>query len=116
MYLLLQRVWDECDLVLTPVTLGPAPSLAQFCRADNRQQTAVQDFCTQPANLAGVPALSLPARLTRSDPALPLAVQLMAPRGEDEELLRAGAWLENQLAFPRLAVDWDRLEHEAGPD
>ena len=60
------KVWQEVDLLLTPVTLSPPPLYSEFSQSDNRAQTATQDFCTQPANLAGVPALSLPVSLTSS--------------------------------------------------
>ena len=100
------KAWEEVDILLTPVTLTPPPLHSEFSRADNRSQAATQDFCTQPANLAGVPALTLPVSLTASS-SLPLSVQLMAPWRADEQLLRLAGWLEGRLNFPRLVINHD---------
>jgi aspartyl-tRNA(Asn)/glutamyl-tRNA(Gln) amidotransferase subunit A len=53
------------------------------------------------ANLAGVPALSVPCGFTRSG--LPIGLQLLAPWGEDARLLDAAALLEE--ATERRYVD-----------
>lgn len=45
---------EQCvDLILAPTTLSEAPLYQDFIRSNNRDQCAVQDFCTQPANMAG---------------------------------------------------------------
>lgn len=41
------------DVILTPTTLTDAPLYSDFVQNNNRDQCAVQDFCTQPANMAG---------------------------------------------------------------
>ena len=99
------KAWEEVDILLTPVPLTPPPLYSEFCSLDNRSQTATQDFCTQPVNLAGVPALTLPVSLSSSS--LPLSVQLVAPWREDEQLLRLAGWLEEKLNFPRLVIHHD---------
>ena len=49
------NVWASgVDVLLTPVTLTEAPRYADFSKKDNREQCATQDYCTQPANLAGI--------------------------------------------------------------
>jgi len=49
------QVWASgVDLLLTPVTLSEAPHYSEFSKKDNREQCATQDYCTQPANLAGI--------------------------------------------------------------
>lgn len=45
---------DCVDVILTPTTLTEAPLYTDFIRNSNRDQCAVQDFCTQPANMAGL--------------------------------------------------------------
>lgn len=44
---------DAVDVLLTPTTLSDAPKLEEFTKNNNRDQCALQDFCTQPANMAG---------------------------------------------------------------
>lgn len=41
------------DVILTPTTLSDAPCYDDFVRNSNRDQCAVQDYCTQAANMAG---------------------------------------------------------------
>lgn len=98
-----KSVWSDVDCLLTPVTLTEPPSFSSFTSRDNRSQTATQDFCTQPINLAGLPALTLPAGLSGNN--LPLSVQLVTPLNQDEKLLDIGTWLENELNFPKLVID-----------
>lgn len=44
---------ERVDVILTPTTLSDAPLYSEFVQSTNRDQCAVQDFCTQPANMAG---------------------------------------------------------------
>ena len=53
------------------------------------------DVTTIPANLAGIPAMSLPSGL--SDDGLPVGFQVLAPQRADDRLYRVGAVLEAAL-------------------
>ena len=55
----------------------------------------LNDVATIPANLAGVPAMSLPNGL--SDDGLPIGFQILAPIREDARMYRIGAALEAAL-------------------
>lgn len=48
-----QRVFGSVEVILTPTTLSEAPLYNDFIQSSNRDQCALQDFCTQPANMAG---------------------------------------------------------------
>ncbi|CAL4159052.1 unnamed protein product, partial [Meganyctiphanes norvegica] len=96
-----QDVWQSgVDLLLSPVTLSAAIRYSEFTSVDNRTQTANQDICTQAANMAGIPAVSIPVMYNGKG--LPLAVQLMAPHGADKEMLTAAKWIEQNVALPRI--------------
>jgi aspartyl-tRNA(Asn)/glutamyl-tRNA(Gln) amidotransferase subunit A len=56
----------------------------------------LNDVATIPANMAGVPGLSLPGGLADED-GLPVGIQLLAPAREDARLYRVGAVLESLL-------------------
>jgi aspartyl-tRNA(Asn)/glutamyl-tRNA(Gln) amidotransferase subunit A len=60
----------------------------------------LNDVATIPANLAGVPGMSLPAGVAPED-GLPVGFQILAPAHEDARLYRVGAALE-----ARLAAEW----------
>ena len=56
----------------------------------------LNDLATIPANLAGVPGISLPAGLADDD-GLPVGFQILAPVMADDRLYRVGAALEAAL-------------------
>jgi aspartyl-tRNA(Asn)/glutamyl-tRNA(Gln) amidotransferase subunit A len=56
----------------------------------------LNDVATIPANMAGVPGLSLPGGLADED-GLPVGIQLLAPARQDARLYRVGAVLESLL-------------------
>lgn len=98
-----EHVWNSnVDILLTPTTLSDAPSYKDYVQSDNQTQCSVQDFCTQPANMAGIPALSLPVEISRKG--LPLSLQLMAPYLHEERLLLTAKWIEQTVQFPRLRL------------
>lgn len=85
------------DLLLTPTTLSDAPFLKDFTESHNRDQCAVQDFCTQPANMAGIPAISIPIKLSSNH--LPLSLQLMGPNFSEATLFKVAKFIENSVDF-----------------
>lgn len=89
---------DNVDFLLTPTTLSDAPLFNEFTKSSNSEQCSIQDYCTQPSNMAGIPAVSIPIRLSKNK--LPLSLQLMAPNLRDRELLTIAKWIETQVKFP----------------
>jgi amidase len=90
-------------------TLRRLPSRALLDRAFDRVARARLDALpnTQPWNLLGLPAISLP--LAWTDGGLPLGVQFVAPFGGEARLLRLAAQLEGELRWdlrrPPLVAD-----------
>ena len=78
----LDDLFDHCDAILTPATLGTAPH--------GLDATGDPIMCTLWTYL-GMPALSLP--LLHGENGLPLGVQLVGRRGDDARLLRTARWL-----------------------
>ncbi|XP_063227868.1 glutamyl-tRNA(Gln) amidotransferase subunit A, mitochondrial [Bacillus rossius redtenbacheri] len=98
------EVWNSgVDVLLTPTTLTTAPRYSEFVVDDNRTQCALQDYCTQPANMAGVPAVTVPVKLSKNG--LPVSLQLMAPHLRDGFLLTVARWLERRVCFPVLELE-----------
>lgn len=91
------NVYKEVDLLLAPVTLTEAILYSEWIKRDNRTRASLEDFCTQPANLAGVPALSIPCRLSSNG--LPIGLQLIGQRFGEKRLLSVGKRLEKELDF-----------------
>lgn len=96
-------LWNNnIDLLLTPTTLTEAPSYKEFVMLDNQTQCLIQDYCTQPANMAGLPAINVPIKLSRRG--LPLSLQLMAPLFHEQQLLSIAKFIEQIVQFPKLRL------------
>ncbi|MBO3725625.1 Asp-tRNA(Asn)/Glu-tRNA(Gln) amidotransferase subunit GatA [Actinomyces bowdenii] len=84
--------WERFDVLVSPT----APVTAyRFGEKDDPLAMYKLDVTTIPANLAGVPAMSLPSGL--SGDGLPVGFQILAPQRADDRLYRVGAVLEAAL-------------------
>ena len=93
--------FSQVDLLLGPVSPTPAFPLGE--KVDDPVQMYLCDLFTVGANLAGIPAISLPAG--KDDAGLPLAIQLQAPALEETRLLFAGAAYQAMTDFHKLRPD-----------
>jgi aspartyl-tRNA(Asn)/glutamyl-tRNA(Gln) amidotransferase subunit A len=94
-----RSAFESCDLILLPTSPGPAFALGE--KLDDPVQMYLSDVFTVPANLAGIPAVSVPSGLTRDR--LPLGVQLMAPALREATLLRGARGIERAVEFTERA-------------
>jgi len=62
-------------------------------KVDNPLAMYLNDLCTIPANMAGTPAMSVPAGLAESD-GLPVGLQIMAPTLGEAVMYRVAAAFE----------------------
>jgi aspartyl-tRNA(Asn)/glutamyl-tRNA(Gln) amidotransferase subunit A len=96
---LIRRDYDEAfkevDFLLGPATARPAFLIGEM--ASDPLAMYLEDLYTVTANLAGLPALSMPCGFTSQG--LPIGVQLQAPAFEEERLLRAAHMYQQ-------ATDW----------
>jgi aspartyl-tRNA(Asn)/glutamyl-tRNA(Gln) amidotransferase subunit A len=86
--------FGEVDVLLSPTSPTTAFPLGE--KLDDPLSMYLQDVATIPANLAGVPAMSLPAGLADED-GLPVGVQILAPAEADDRLYRVGGAIEAAL-------------------
>jgi aspartyl-tRNA(Asn)/glutamyl-tRNA(Gln) amidotransferase subunit A len=86
--------FEQADVLISPTTPTTAFRLGE--KLDDPLAMYLNDIATIPANLAGVPGMSLPAGLAEED-GLPVGVQLLAPAMADDRLYRVGAVLESLL-------------------
>lgn len=91
------RAFAECDLIAGPTTPTPAFRLGE--KLSDPLAMYLSDVYTISANLAGLPALSLPCGWTKGG--LPIALQLHAPLFEEVRLLSVASRLERALDLPR---------------
>lgn len=85
------KAFEQVDVIFTPVTPGPAFSI-------DAKKTPVElyleDIFTIPANLAGIPGISIPAGTTDG---LPVGIQLLGRAFGEREILKAGDAFEQAL-------------------
>ncbi|MCC5933191.1 MAG: Asp-tRNA(Asn)/Glu-tRNA(Gln) amidotransferase subunit GatA [Balneolales bacterium] len=81
----------SCDVILSPTSPTTAFGIGE--KTDDPLQMYLSDIYTISANLAGIPAMSMPAGLHPAD-GLPVGVQLMAPHFREDLLFAAGRELE----------------------
>jgi aspartyl-tRNA(Asn)/glutamyl-tRNA(Gln) amidotransferase subunit A len=86
--------FDKADVLVSPTTPTTAFELGE--KVDDPLAMYLNDLATIPANLAGVPGISVPSGLAEED-ALPTGVQMLAPAMADDRVYRAGAALESLL-------------------
>jgi aspartyl-tRNA(Asn)/glutamyl-tRNA(Gln) amidotransferase subunit A len=87
------HAFSQVDLLLAPVSPTPAFKLGE--KTDDPLAMYQSDALTIPVNLAGVPAIALPSGQTKGK--LPLGIQLIANRHQEESLFAAALSLEQAL-------------------
>ncbi|WP_369811093.1 Asp-tRNA(Asn)/Glu-tRNA(Gln) amidotransferase subunit GatA [Quadrisphaera sp. DSM 44207] len=90
--------FEQVDVLVSPTAPTTAFPLGE--KLDDPLAMYLNDVATIPANLAGIPGMSVPVGLAPED-GLPVGLQVLAPAGADERLYRVGAALE-----ARLVAQW----------
>jgi aspartyl-tRNA(Asn)/glutamyl-tRNA(Gln) amidotransferase subunit A len=89
------------DVIASPVAPGTAFKIGELI--DDPLAMYLTDIYTIGANLAGLPAISLPCG--RSAAGLPIGLQLLAPPFEEERLLRAARMYERETEWHRARAE-----------
>ena len=79
-----EEAFKKCDFILTPVSPNPAFKLGE--KVDDPVAMYLEDMMSVSINLAGIPALAIPAAETTEG--LPIGLQLLGPRRSDQALIR----------------------------
>jgi aspartyl-tRNA(Asn)/glutamyl-tRNA(Gln) amidotransferase subunit A len=89
-----RAAFGEVDLIATPT----APSVAFELGSKTADPLAMylNDFCTVPMSLAGIPAISIPSGLSEG---LPVGFQLAGPAFSENLILQAAHALEQAIGF-----------------
>jgi len=89
------KAFQSVDLLLMPTAATPAFQSGAY--ANNTLEMDLQDYFTCPANLTGIPAISIPCGLTKAG--LPIGLQLMGGH------LKEGLLLQSTDAYQKI-TDW----------
>ncbi|MEJ7834529.1 MAG: Asp-tRNA(Asn)/Glu-tRNA(Gln) amidotransferase subunit GatA [Nocardioides sp.] len=86
--------FERADVLVSPTAPTTAFRLGE--KVDDPIAMYLNDLATIPANLSGVPGISVPSGLADED-GLPAGVQILAPAMADDRVYRVGAALEALL-------------------
>jgi aspartyl-tRNA(Asn)/glutamyl-tRNA(Gln) amidotransferase subunit A len=92
-----KRAFAECDLVACPVAPTPAFRIGE--KIDDPLTMYLSDIFTISANLAGIPAMSVPCGFSAAG--LPIGLQLMGSHFSEETLFRAAHAFEQATEVHR---------------
>tara|TARA_B100001094_G_scaffold330307_1_gene395211 strand:+ start:2176 stop:3624 length:1449 start_codon:yes stop_codon:yes gene_type:complete len=88
-------IFKDVDYLISPTT--PTAAFKAGEKTSNPLEMYMSDLCTIPANLAGLPAISIPTGLSKEN--LPLGVQIMSKPATDLSLLSFSEIIEKELEF-----------------
>lgn len=100
--------FEQADVLVSPT--APTTPFKIGERVDDPLAMYLNDIATIPANLAGIPGMSLPSGTAPED-GLPTGFQILAPAHEDARMYRIGAALEKALSD-----DWGGHLAEQAPE
>ena len=85
----------DYDVLLSPTSPEPAFRIGE--KVDDPLTMYLNDIFTAPANLVGVPAMSVPSGFNGAG--LPLALQVTAPHFGERIMFRAASYFENETGY-----------------
>jgi aspartyl-tRNA(Asn)/glutamyl-tRNA(Gln) amidotransferase subunit A len=94
------QAFEKYDALVTPTSPTVAFKIGE--KIDDPMQMYLSDVCTLPINIAGVPAISIPAGFADD---LPIGMQIIAKHFNEETILRIAYAYEQ-------ATDWHKRKPE----
>ncbi len=94
-----RAAFEEVDLIVTPTAPTVAFELGE--KTGDPLAMYLNDYCTVPMSLAGIPAISIPCGLSEG---LPVGIQIAGPAFSDARVLDAAHALEGALGFDGSAA------------
>lgn len=101
----LAAAFERVDVLVSPTAPTTAFKLGE--KLEDPLAMYLNDIATIPANLAGIPGISIPVGLASEDN-LPVGIQFLAPAREDARLYKVGSVLEKLLeqAWGKRMIDF----------
>ena len=96
----IDEAFKKCDILVTPSTPSVAFKLGE--NVDDPLKMYLNDVFTQPANITGIPAISIQGGMADG---LPIGLQIMAGRFQEETLLKAAYAYEQETDWHLLRPD-----------
>jgi aspartyl-tRNA(Asn)/glutamyl-tRNA(Gln) amidotransferase subunit A len=105
-----ERAFEKCDCIVMPVSPTTAFTIGE--KVDEPLQMYLADVYTIAANLAGIPAISVPCGF--DDGGLPIGLQILSPAFTENRLLRIARMYEANTAWHGMRPDLTGFGGSAG--
>jgi aspartyl-tRNA(Asn)/glutamyl-tRNA(Gln) amidotransferase subunit A len=92
------KAFENCDCMISPVSPTTAFRIGE--KTDDPLQMYLADIYTISANLAGIPAISIPCGF--DDQKMPIGLQILAPAFAEDKLLRIARMFESNTDFQKI--------------
>ena len=96
------EVYKKVDAILTPSTPSSAFKIGE--KINDPVSMYLNDIFTVPINLAGLPAISIPAGFDSKE--YPLGLQIIGKAFEEQNILNIAYSMEKQINFKNKINDW----------
>ncbi|NHI93835.1 MAG: Asp-tRNA(Asn)/Glu-tRNA(Gln) amidotransferase subunit GatA [Candidatus Lokiarchaeota archaeon] len=90
-----QKLFKKCDLLVTPTMPTPAFKIGE--KISDPLSMYLADICTVPINIAGVPAISIPAGFSKKG--LPIGLQLIGDYFMEGKIIQAAYGFQKNTNF-----------------
>ncbi len=97
-----QNAYGKVDAILTPTAPNAAFPIGD--KSNDPLAMYLNDVFTVPANMAGLPAISVPAGLSKEG--LPLGLQIIGPAFREDVVFKVAGVLENAAQFTAQPKKW----------
>lgn len=97
-----EAVFRDVDVLLTPATPNAAFAIGE--KSGDPIEMYLNDIFTVPANMSGLPGISVPAGL--SGEGTPLGLQLISKAFDEEMLFRVGSVIEKSAGHLPIPENW----------
>jgi aspartyl-tRNA(Asn)/glutamyl-tRNA(Gln) amidotransferase subunit A len=97
-----EQAFEKCDALLTPAT--PSAAFGYGEKGDDPVAMYLNDIFTVTANLAGLPAIAVPAGVDAQG--LPLGLQVIGKALDEDACFKVGAAIEDAAAFKARPQRW----------
>ena len=96
------EAYKKVDAILTPSTPSSAFKIGE--KKDDPVSMYLNDIFTVPVNLAGLPAISIPAG--HDEKGYPLGLQIIGKAFKEQEVLNIAYAMEDKIGFQNKITDW----------
>ena len=89
------KAFEKYDVLITPTAPNVSFNIGE--KSNNPLELYMEDLCTVPINVAGVPAISVPCGLSQDG--MPIGMQIIGKHFDEETILNAAYTYEKKVQF-----------------